>query len=155
MSDSKKELRPTIKMALEKGANFCAYQERSQDEVRKKLYDLKLDSDDVEEVLTMLIQKDFINEERFAKLYCRSKFNQNRWGRNKIVQGLNKRKVSDRCIKKGLLEIDPIEYEEVLVNLLEKKRETIKDKNQWTIKKKLLNYGIQKGFEYGVIQNLI
>ena len=155
MSDSKNNLRPTIKMALEKGANFCAYQERSQNEVRQKLYDFKLDSDDVEEVLMMLIQEDFVNEERFAKAYCRGKFNQNKWGKTKIKQGLKQKKVSDRCIRIGLSEINIEKYQEVLTLLLSKKRETIKDKNQWAVKKKLLNYAIQKGYEYEIIQNLI
>lgn len=155
MNNNKKELRPTIKMALEKGASYCAYQERSQHEVRQKLYDLKLDSDDVEEVLMMLIQEDFVNEERFAKAYCKGKFNQNKWGKTKIIQGLKQKKVSERCIRTGLLEIDIDTYQEVLLLLLEKKRASIKDKNQWAIKKKLLNYAIQKGYEYEIIQNLI
>ena len=142
-------------MALEKGASYCAYQERSQHEVRQKLYELKLDSDDVEEVLMMLIQEGFVNEERFAKAYCRGKFNQNKWGRNKIKQGLKLKKVSDRCILKGLEEIDDSNYQDVLTSLLEKKRATIKDKNQWVIKNKLMNYAIQKGYEGEIIQKLI
>ena len=155
MPNKYKDIRPTLKMALEKGANYCAYQERCQHEVRQKLYELKLDSDDVEEVLMMLIQDDFVNEERFAKAYCRGKFNQNKWGRTKIIQGLKQKKVSERCIRTGLKEIDIDKYQEVLVLILEKKRALIKDKNQWVIKKKLLNYAIQKGYEYEIIQNLI
>lgn len=155
MSESKKNLRPTIKMALEKGASYCAYQERSQGEVRKKLFDLKLDSDDVEEVIMLLIQEDFLNEERFAKIYCRSKFNQNRWGRNKIIQGLKQKKVSERCISKGLQEINEEKYLKVLSELIEKKTNSINDKNQWTRKKKIANYAIQKGYEYELISNFL
>lgn len=155
MTDSKNELRPTIKMALEKGAHYCAYQERSQQEVRKKLFSLKLDSEDVEEVIMLLIQNDFLNEERFAKTYSRSKFNQNKWGRKKIKEGLKQKNISERCIQYGLNEIDEEEYRDVLKTLLERKRNTIKDKNHWILKKKLLNYAIQKGFEYEIAQEMI
>lgn len=155
MTDSKNELRPTIKMALEKGAHYCAYQERSQQEVRKKLFSLKLDNEDVEEVIMLLIQNDFLNEERFAKTYSRSKFNQNKWGRKKIKEGLKQKNISERCIQYGLNEIDEEEYRDVLKTLLERKKNTIKDKNHWVIKKKLLNYAIQKGFEYEIAQEMI
>jgi len=157
MDKSKKELQPTLKLALEKAAHYCAYQERSQSEVRKKLYDLglNLNSNEVEEIIMMLIQEDFLNEERFAKAYCKGKFNQNKWGKKKIIQGLKEKKVSDRCIREGLLEIPEDIYIAVLTVLLEKKKATLKDKNQWIVKKKLLNYATQKGYEYDIIQTLL
>lgn len=148
-------LRPTIKIALEKAANFCAYQERCQEEVKKKLFDLKIDSEDVDEVIYLLIKEDFLNEERFSKTYCRSKFKHNKWGKNKIIQNLKQKKVSERNIKTGLLEINNSEYYNLAESLIEKKKNSINDKNHWVRKQKITNYMVQKGFEFELIKEFI
>src|ERR1700712_929985 len=94
------------KMALAKAEHYCAYQERSQQEVRDKLYEWGLYPDAVENVIVHLIEGNFLNEERFANAYTRGKFNQKGWGRIKIKQGLKFKKVSDVLIKKALLTIN-------------------------------------------------
>ena len=53
-----------MKEAKIKAGNYCAYQERTQQEVRDKLYALGLYKDEVEEVLTELIIEKFVDEER-------------------------------------------------------------------------------------------
>ncbi len=65
-----------------KAARYCAYQERTQQEVRDKLYSYGLYTDMVEEVLTELIMEGFVSEERYAQAYCRGKFMSNKWGEN-------------------------------------------------------------------------
>ncbi len=90
------------KIALAKAEHYCAYQERSQQEVRDKLYEWGLYSNVVERVITELIAGNFLNEERFANAYTRGKFNQKGWGKNKIKQGLKFKRVSDPLIKKAL-----------------------------------------------------
>ena len=148
-------LRPTIKMALEKASSYCAYQERCQKEVRKKLYDLKLDTDDVDEVLYLLIKEDFVNEERYTKLYCRSKFNQNGWGKNKIIQKLKLNNISERNINTGLKEIKDSDYYNLLEKVIEKKSESLNEKNHWTKKSKIIQHAMQKGFEFELIKEFL
>lgn len=155
MKKNYNHLRPTLKEALEKGASFCAYQERCQQEVREKLYSLKLDKEDVEEVLSLLIQEKFIDEVRFAKAYSGGKFRQKKWGRKKITQHLKLKQISDYCIKKGLEEISETAYLTTLKNEIEKKKATLKDKNQFTRKNKLINYALSKGYEYELILEFI
>lgn len=148
-------LRPTLKIALEKGSSYCAYQERCQKEVRNKLYELKLDSDDVEEVLYLLIKEDFLNEERYSKLYCRSKFNQKGWGKNKIIQKLKLNNISERNIQTGLKEIKSSDYYARLEKIIKKKKESLTDKNQWTRKNKIIQHALQKGFEFELIKEFL
>jgi regulatory protein len=90
------------KVALAKAEHYCAYQERSQQEVRDKLYEWGLYTNIVENIIIQLIAGNFINEERFANAYVRGKFNQKGWGKNKIKQGLKFKRVSDVLIKKAL-----------------------------------------------------
>ena len=49
--------------ALKKIAHFCSYQERSHQEVREKLYGFGLYKEQVEEIVTTLINENYLNEE--------------------------------------------------------------------------------------------
>ncbi|ADR22416.1 recombinase RecX [Marivirga tractuosa] len=153
-----KQLIYTIKEGKARGAKYCAMQERSQQQVRDKLYDWGLFSDEVEEVIAWLISEDFINEERFAQSYVRGHFNQKKWGRIKIKQGLEQKKISDYCIKMGMKEIDPEDYQNTIQSLVEKKWRTLKESNLYIKKQKTVRYLLQKGFEadliWGVVNNL-
>jgi regulatory protein len=70
----------TIQQAIDAMKSFCAYQERSQSEVRRKLSGGMLTDDEIESVIAELISQNYINETRFAELYIQSKINQKKWG---------------------------------------------------------------------------
>src|ERR1700761_2983059 len=99
-----------VNAGLAKAEHYCAYQERSQQEVRDKLYEWGLWTDAVENIISQLITAGFLNEERFAKAYSLGKFRQKAWGKGKIKQGLKLKKVPDVLIKKALLVIDADDY---------------------------------------------
>ncbi len=109
-----------LEEALEKVAAYCAYQERSQRQVREKLRSLGLQPEAVDELTVRLIQDGFLSEERFARAYARGKFRMKGWGRHKIRRGLRYHQIGDYLQKKALKEIDPAEYEATLQRLLEK-----------------------------------
>lgn len=141
--------------ALIKLQHYCAYQDRCHKEVKSKLIALGIYGEDLDDIIVDLIQDNFLNEERFAKSYARGKFRMKQWGRNKIKNELKFRQVSAYCIKKGLQEIEEEEYEETLSKILEKKVLTLKEKNPFSRKKKLLQFAIQKGYEYNLIWKAI
>ncbi|MBK6267111.1 RecX family transcriptional regulator [Marivirga sp. S37H4] len=141
----------TIKEGKTKAMKFCAYQERTQQQVRDKLYDWGLYGDEVEEVIGYLITENFLNEERFAKTYASGHFRMKKWGRIKIKQGLEQKKLSTYCIKKGLEEIDSVEYQETLNELLSKKYQSIRDSNLYIRKQKAVKYLLQKGYEADLV----
>lgn len=133
--------------ALSKAYRYCAYQERTQAEVRNKLQELELYDDAIEKIIVQLIQEGFVNEERFAKAYASGKFRNLKWGKIKIKQGLKQHGLSEYCIKKGLTEIDGDEYEKTILKLIEKKMPTFKDKNEAISQQKMIKFLIGKGFE--------
>lgn len=143
------------KTAKLKAADFCAYQERSQQEVRDKLYSYGLHQQDVEEVLTELIVEGFINEERFAKAFIGGKFRIKKWGRQKILQQLKPHKLSDYCIKKGLEEIDPEEYWQALIGQAQKKYQQLSGHSEYIKKGKLSQYLYGRGFESDLIRQAV
>lgn len=155
MSENISKKRYTPKAAYPKAMRFCAYQERSYKQVREKLYDLGLCSEDVENMLVRLSSDNFLNEERYAKAYVSGKFRQNKWGRNKIKQGLKQEAISAYCTKKGLAEIDDGDYDTLLLNLLNQKWLSLTDKNHLQKKQKVYNYMLSKGFEGDLVLDIL
>ncbi|MDO6392366.1 regulatory protein RecX [Pontibacter sp. BT731] len=155
MERQKKQKTYTPKEALIKAAAYCAYQERTQQEVRTKLYTYGLEPDDVEEIIVRLGQEKMLDEERYAQAYVRGKYGLKKWGRRKIVQGLKAKGISEYCIKQGLKEIDYDVYEQNLQQLLEKKNATEKEKNPFARRQKLSYYLMSKGYESDLVQDAI
>jgi regulatory protein len=137
----------TQKEALEKMAKYCAYQERCQFEVRTKLFGSGLSDDEIENIICDLIEQNFLDELRFSKAFVRGKFNAKSWGKIKIRQHLKQKRISDFCIRKGLLEISSEEYYIKLDFLLQKKKKLLSAEDEFTKKQKLARYLIGKGFE--------
>ena len=134
-----------------KAESYCAYQERSQQEVRDKLYDWGLYSTQVEQLISTLIQDNFLNEERFANAYAQGKLRIKGWGKNKIAQGLKFKQVSVPLVKKALKNLNETEYLEKLKEVLDKKQETIKEKTTYQKNFKLVKYALSRGFERDLI----
>src|SRR6056297_2179196 len=107
--------------ALARIRSWCDRQERSQQDVRDKLYSWGLHHDDVEELIAELIIGNYLNEERFARAYVSGKFRIKRWGRRKILDGLRAKRISDYCVQKGMEEIEEAEYLQTLHGLVDKK----------------------------------
>ena len=142
--------------ALQKIGQFCAYQERNHKEVKEKLYSYGLYKDQVEELISKLIQENFLNEERYAIAYAGGKFRAKDWGKNKIKYGLKQHQVSDYCIKKALKTIDEDEYIQKLQKLYSAKEKTLKsEKNIFIKKRKIQQYLLQKGYESALINELL
>ncbi|MFD2248539.1 regulatory protein RecX [Pontibacter ruber] len=153
--EQKKKKNYTPKEALIKAAAYCAYQERTQQEVREKLYGYGLTPDEIEETIVRLSQEKLIDEERYAQAYVRGKYGLKKWGRRKIMQGLKAKGISDYCVKQGLKEIDPEVYEQNLLHLLEKKNQTEKEKNPFLRRQKLAYFLMSKGYENDLVQDAL
>jgi regulatory protein len=139
------------KQALAKAESFCVYQERSQKEVRYKLVEWGMRGDELEEIITDLIIKNFLNEERFAKSYASGKFNIKHWGRVKIKQGLKLKGVPDKILQKAIYSIDEDDYLQTIEKLAVKKAESLGENDAFKRKNKLMSYLQAKGFETDLI----
>jgi len=153
-------LKPTLKRNKDKYdykeakiliGNFCAYRERSHSEVRSRLYDYGLIKDDVEELMMEMLQLGYLNEERYARAFVRGKYLHNYWGRQKIIQHLKQKQVSEQNITLGLQEINDEDYLIRIRELLAKKQKEVKGANAYEIKSKLAAYLIRKGYESALV----
>jgi regulatory protein len=140
------------KATLKKAANYCVYQERTQDEVRKRLRDWRVYGDDAEEIIAWLITENYLNEERFAKAFAGGKFRIKKWGKNRILAELKSRKISKYNLEQAMKEIPIDDYVLTLEYLIIKKTEEVKtEPNILKRKQKIFNYLISKGFESNLI----
>jgi regulatory protein len=138
----------TPQQALMKLKHYCAYQERSHQEVREKLRELGIYGKDLDEVTSTLIEENYLNEERFAVQFAGGKFRMKSWGKTKIRHALKLRQVSDYCIKKALAQIPEDDYMDTIRKLAEAKWESLKkEKNRYARQVKTQGYLMQKGYE--------
>jgi regulatory protein len=145
----------SLRPFLIKAASFCAYQERTINEVSEKLTEWGLDQNHIDEVVAELIAQKYLNEARFAASFVRGKFRHNHWGRIKIRQELRSKGISNDLIMKSFKEIDEDEYETTLREILEKKARTLKAEQPLIRKQKLVRYAQSKGFEPDLIWEIV
>lgn len=101
--------------------------------------------------MTYLIENNFINEERFAKSFARGKHNYKNWGKNRIIQELKFRDISQRLIQSALAEISEDNYIENFNSLAEKHWHSIKERKGPKKSKKFVDYLLRKGYETNLI----
>ena len=140
-----------ISEAKDRIKNYCALQDRCQWDVRQKLSEWGVLANTKNIIMKELINDSFIDEERYARAFCRGKFRIKKWGRRKIEFELKKKNISFVCIKKGMEEIEMDEYLKELENQAEKKNNLIKDKNHFKRKSKLAKYLTNRGFENNLV----
>ena len=147
--------RLTKEQGQEKIKYYCAYQERCHREVKEKLYGYGMRKTEVEEVLSFLIENNYLNEERFAVQFAGGKFRMKQWGRKKIQYELQQKGISTFLIKLSLRQIEDEQYLATLHKLAEKKWLSTKGEHYLTRQAKTYNYLLQKGFETALISKVI
>lgn len=138
--------------AKQKLEAYCAYQERCELEIRKKLNSWGMYAEDIEILIADLIVNRFLNEERFAEAYVSGKTNIKRWGRIKIKRELKLRKISNYSINKAINAIDPEVYWNNLLHLTEKKVALTKEKDSYKKRGKVYSFLASKGYETDLIK---
>jgi len=134
---------------------YCAYQERSHQEVRRKLDSLGVYGDPAEQIIADLITAGYLNEERFAKAFAGGKFRIKGWGRLRIQRELESHGVTKFCIRTGMQEIGEEDYQKTLDKLLRKKAALLTDDAPIVKRDKLARYAISKGYESDLVWKLI
>ena len=142
-------------IAMKRAASFCAESERSVAEVERKLRKWGVDDDDIDSIIDRLKSDDFLNEERYCRAYINDRFRLNHWGKVKIRYELGKRDVDRQYIDAALADIDDDEYIEVLKEVVEAKRRTLKDTDTYSASAKILRYALTRGFESDIVSKVI
>ena len=145
----------TPDQVLDKMAKYCAYQERCVKDVTEKLKTFDISPKDKEEILNYLLDNRFVDNERFTKAFVRGKINQSGWGLNKIRFHLIQKGIDKDLIDEALSQSDEEVYRRRLVEVLKTKAKTVKAENDFERNRKLAAYAMQRGFEAGLVWEVL
>jgi len=138
---------------IQKMQNFCAYRDRSEKEVRLKLHSCRQSEKANEEIIQLLKNDFFIDDERFTENYVRSKFRSAQWGKIRIKTQLQLKGIHSNIIKQHLDNIDKEKYHETLKEVIAKWSRTHSSNKDR--KAKLYRFLLTKGFENEIIMKHI
>ena len=138
------------KIIIEKIQSYCLYQDRCIKEVKNKLYSFKVSSQLVENIVEYLIDNDYLNEERYTKMFLQGKLRIKKWGRIKLKYELKSKGIDIKIINEHINQIneeDYIEYfNEFSTNKIKFLKGTLDQK-----KRSFINYFTYRGWENDLI----
>ena len=134
-----------------KATAICSRGEICTFDIQAKLKAWGLMEEDAKGVITQLAKEKYLDDERFARAYVKDKFRFNNWGRQKIAYMLNAKKIGKEIQEAAFEEIEEETYSDKLLKLLTDKERTIKAKDQYDKRNKLMRFAMGRGFESNVI----
>ncbi len=134
-------------VALGKATALCSGSEHCMSQIMEKLSLWNVSPQDAYDIMDYLVKEKYIDNRRFARAYCHDKFCYNHWGRIKIRQMLRHLRLGDEEIEEGMETIDEEDYLEALNDVLRAKDRTLKDKDKYLRKAKLVRHLLSRGFE--------
>ena len=137
-------------MIVEKIQSYCIYQDRCEKEVKKKLYTFNVEKDLQLKIINYLIDNDYLNEERFTKLFIQGKLRIKKWGKMKLKFELKSRGVENSMIDKYINEISDDEYTAYFNEFSSNKIKFLKGTKDQK-KRSFINYFTYRGWENELI----
>ncbi|MDE7468334.1 MAG: RecX family transcriptional regulator [Muribaculaceae bacterium] len=141
----------TADAAKSRAEALCAKAEHCRGEIRKKLLGWGIFPVEAERILDALEADRYIDDQRFARAFTRSKVLFNRWGRRKIAFALWQKGVSKADIAYGAEQVEEEEYLEALRAVVAAKRRSTADADTYEGRTKIFRHALQRGFESDLI----
>ena len=134
-------------VALGKATALCSQSEYCKAQIMEKLSLWNVSVQDAYNIMDYLVKEKYIDNKRFARAYCHDKFCYNHWGRIKIRQMLRHLRLSDEEIEEGMQAINDDDYLEALNDVLQAKDRSLREKDIYLRKAKLVRHLLSRGFE--------
>jgi regulatory protein len=148
-----KQLSP--EQALHQLAAYCSRAERCVFDVRRKMDAWEILVGEQDKIIRKLCQEKFLDETRYCRAFVNDKTKYSHWGVYKIRFELKKKQIPEELIREALENIDPEENTEHLRQLLEQKKKSVKGKNEFEIRQKLMRFAASRGFSTEAIERAI
>ncbi len=117
----------------------------ARDYLRRKIYNRKLDNSYIDLIIEKLKNKNFLNDEYFAKYYAENRFVKKGISRRRLMLELSQKGVAREIVDEVL---DLRDDEEEIKKIIAKKRAKYDDA-------KLIAYLCRQGFSYQLAQDLV
>ncbi len=141
----------TKEQALYKLTSLCARAEYCQHDILEKMRKWEVSDVDKAGIMEYLLKEKYIDEERYARSFITDKLRFNKWGRRKVEQALYMKRIPESIYKPILNEQSDEDYEEILLPLLRNKLRSVKGKNDYEVKGKLIRFALSRGFDMDMV----
>jgi regulatory protein len=122
---------------------------RSEREIRDYGWRKKWSRENIEKVVARLYERGYINDEKFAESFVRSRANLRNYSARKMVLELRKKGIAPDIIEKVLNESEEFDEQTALKNLVAKKR------GHYDSEQKLIAYLARQGYSYDDNKNVL
>lgn len=140
--------------SLNYSLKLLSKRDMSVGEIRDKLERKKFSQSDIAKTIAILLDKNFLNDERYAKNITKSLMQYNLCGRYRIRQRLLKKKIPTEIINSEISKIAPIKEEENAVELAKKyisKRVILPEKKY----EKVGRFLVGRGFSWEIVKDVL
>lgn len=142
------------KEAIKRLKKLCSKKECCINDIKNKLIEWGVGDNEVVEIIEILIQENYLNEERYANAFVHDKIKFEGWGKNKVFYELRRKGIDENIIEKAIDNFDDSEYYKKLKSLIEKKKSLLKE-DTFENRQKILRYLYSKGYDIDDIKKFI
>jgi len=136
----------TYIQALAKASELCSQSEKCCLDIRLKCHEWQLSTDESTQLLDYLLKEKFIDHQRYAISFVNDKFRFNKWGKIKLAYALRQKQLEEIWIWEAISNIPEEQYEEILHELLSSKARSLREKDPFSRRGKLLAFAQSRGF---------
>ncbi len=134
---------------------LCVTGEHCVLEMRNKMMRWGVDDAAQERIIKHLVERGFIDEERYCRAFVKDKVIYNKWGRRKVEQALWAKRIPQEIIREALDEVDQENYVDTLRQLLKNKSRSVKASSEYERTQKLIRFAAGRGFTMDVIRQCL
>lgn len=145
----------SYKEALARATELCSRSEKCSTDIVLKCREWQLSREESEQLIAWLVQEKFIDHLRYATSFVNDKFRFNKWGRVKLAYALRQKQIEEQFIREALSCLPEDAYRQVLHDLLSAKAKSVKEKDAYTRRNKLLSFALSHGFETEIALDII
>lgn len=136
----------TEENALYRVAAYCSRAERCESDIRKKLIAWELSEDEQNRIIRRLLDEKYLDHHRYCRSFINDKIKYNKWGEKKIIYELRKKGIAEKYYLPLLEDLSKDVFEEQLIHILKVKNKSVKAKDDYDRKNKLIRFALSRGF---------
>lgn len=137
--------------ALERAEELCSRAEHCSGEIRRKLRDWGVGAADSAAIIESLINRRFIDDARFARVFTREKVEYAGWGRRKIAAALAAKSVSREAVSEAFESIDEDIYRRRLADAVARKARSMDDADTYEGRTRIFRHAVSRGYEPALV----
>ena len=137
-----------------KAEAYCAAAEHCCYDLRLKLQQWGATTEQTEQIIVLLQEQHFVDEQRYCHAFAHDKVRYQGWGRIKVRAALFAKHLPSSLINQAIADIDENEYFDVLKRVIDTKKRAINSKDPMA-REKLIRFCLQRGFTYDEISDLV